>query len=594
MKRSPSAAVFDAVVASLSLALTLGVSTAALAQAIERNLPPAEVSQPQEILAPNSKPGSQDARPIGPALKGLLLLGPGDVVRTAPVTDVVPGLVPRLNRPKAWSLLRPFLGRPLSRKLIAEIEATIARYYRQAGYPFVSISTPPQMIGGGVLQVRVVEFHDGTVAVTGVKGKAAKRVRDAVRLQPGDPVSAPDLSADLDWLNRNPFHHVEAIFSPGDALGRTDLQLQTTQTKPWQVYAGYANSGSSATGYDRYLFGGQVGGLLGAGSLLSYQFTASPDFFDDHGRAFGDTDHPQYLSHGLRAAIPFAPRQEIEASFDHVESNTTSAASAGPFAIRQDTDELSLGYRTSVSNFTSLPGDLSLGLEAKHETRTTFFAGVDVLETAEEVYQAYLGWSGVFSDARGRTSIDLTLHDSPGGLSPLNSGAGFNTFSNGRLTSAAYAYVNLQANRNTRLPKGWTLTDEIIAQYSGSPLPDTEQLGIGGQDLVRGYTLDDGAYDTAIVSRNELRPPAFAVLPKILPHAWRVADQLSPFAFVDAASGSENLVHRSAHPISTGLGADYLLGSHLFLNVTGAYALEDSLVTKAGALMLETKATLTF
>jgi hemolysin activation/secretion protein len=577
-----------------ALILAAALPAAALAQAIERNLPPAEVSQPQEILTPNATPGSQDARPIGPALKGLLLLGPGDGVRTAPVADVVTGLVPRLNTPAVWILLRPYLGRPLSRKLIAEIEATIAKYYRQAGYPFVSISTPPQVIGGGVLQVRVVEFRDGTVTVTGVKGKAAARVRDGVRLQPGQPVNAPDLSADLDWLNRNPFHHVEAIFSPGDALGRTDLQLQTTETKPWQIYAGYANSGSSATGYDRYLLGGQVGGLLGAGSLVSYQFTASPDFFDHDGKVLADTDHPEYLSHGLRAAIPFAPRQEIEASFDHVESNTTSASSAGPFAIRQDTDELSLGYRTSFSNFSSIPGDLSLGLEAKHEGRTTFFTGVNVLETAEEIYQLYLGWSGVFTDAHGRTSVDLTVHDSPGGLSAVNTGAGFNTFSNGRITSASYAYVNLQASRTTRLPKGWTLSNVIIAQYSGSPLPDTEQLGVGGQDLARGYTLDDGAYDTAIVSRNELRPPAFAVLPQILPHTWRTPDQFSPFAFVDAASGSENRVHKSTHPISTGLGADYLLGSHLSLNLTGAYALQDSLFTKAGNLMLETKATLTF
>jgi len=577
-------------VMSGAILLAAALPGLAFAQAIERNLPPPPVAQPQEILAPNTTPGSQDDRPIGPALKGLLLLGPGDVVRTAPVTDVVPGLVPRLNTPKAWALLRPYLGRPLSRKLIAEIEATIAKFYREAGYPFVSISTPPQVIGAGVLQVRVVEFRDGTVTVTGVKGKAATQVRDAVRLKPGEPVDAPDLSADLDWLNRNPFHHVEAIFSPGDALGRTDLQLQTTQTKPWQVYAGYANSGSSATGYDRYLLGGQAGGLLGAGSLVSYQFTASPDFFDDHGKAFGDTDHPQYLSHGLRAAIPFAPRQEIEASFDHVESNTSSASGVGPFAIRQDTDELSLGYRTSFSNVTSLPGDLSLGLEAKHETRKTFFTGIDVLNTAEEVYQVYLGWSGVFTDARGRTSVDLTVHDSPGGLSPVNSGSGFNTFSDGRLTSAAYAYVNLQASRTTRLPKGWTLTDQIIAQYSGSALPDTEQLGVGGQDLIRGYTLDDGAYDTAIVSRNELRPPAFAVLPR----TWHAPDQLSPFAFVDAASGSDQRVRKSVHPISTGLGADYQLGSHLSLSLTGAYALEDSLFTKAGDLMLETKATLTF
>lgn len=569
----------------------MGLSAgAAHAQAIERNLPPPSLRPSQEILAPNALPHEQDDRPIGPRLIGLLLLGPTDVVRTLPVNGVVPGLVPRINTRRGLEILRPFVGRPMSRKLIAEIEAAIARYYRKVGYPFVSVSTPPQIIGTGILQVRVVEFHAGTVATPGLSG-TAQQVRNAIRLRPGEPVDALKLSADLDWLNRDPFHHVEAIFSPGDAFGQTDLNLQVTSTKPWQIYAGYANSGSAATGFDRYLLGGQIGGLLGPGSLASYQFTAAPDFFDSGGKVFGDADHPEYLSHGLRLAAPVAGRQELEVSFDHVETNTVSR----PFAARQITDELSLGYRASLSNFSRLPGDITLGVEAKQESRNVFFTGLDVLDNRIQVYQAYLGWSVQWSNALGGESFAITIHDSPGGLNDLNSGAAFSSLTSGRVTRSSYQYVNLQFYQTTHLPAGYEISNALIAQYATDALPDTEQLGVGGEDLVRGYTLDDGAYDTAIVSRNEIHLPTLPLpLPSAHLYSLNSTDAFTPFAFLDAGFGANRETHKEAHPVSTGVGARFQVGPHLAVNLIGAYALTNTMVTRSGDAMLTTKATLTF
>jgi hypothetical protein len=89
--------------------------------------------------------------------------------------------------------------------------------------------------------------------------------------------------------------------------------------------------------------------------------------FQAQPRAFDVRNSPAATS--PRAAIPFAPRQEIEASF----------------------------------------------------------TSVDVLNKAEEVHRVCLGWSGLFTDARGRASVDLSLHDSPGGLGSVNSDLGFNT-----------------------------------------------------------------------------------------------------------------------------------------------------------------------
>jgi hemolysin activation/secretion protein len=549
------------------------------AQAIERNLPPASQAEAPIVLAPNVVPGNQDDHTLVPAVKALVILGPGDALRTNASAGVNAARVPRLNTRAGLDALKPFLGRPLSHKLIAEIEARIAKFYRRAGYPFVSLSTPPQIIGGGVLHIRVVEFHDGSVSVSGVKGAAASHVLSRVRLKPGQTINADQLSDDLDWLNRSPFHHVEAVFSPGDSLGATNLTLQVTETKRWTIYAGYANSGSRSTDLNRLLLGGQIGDLLVRDSLLSYQFTASPD-------AFEGAAHPDYLSHGLRAEIPLGPRQQIETSFDYVSTQIV----ANPFVVRQATEEFSAGYRSSLSNAINLPGDVTAGIEAKREQHTTLFGGAEVVNGAFQVFEFYAGWSDVWSTQSGTTSINLSIYESPGGLNRHNRDQAFATFTNDRVSTANYQYATAQISHTTRLPRTWALTNTVIAQYADAALPDTEQAGIGGPDLVRGYTLDDRAFDSAIVSRNEVRAPSFALLGR----RQKFQDQLAPFAFFDAGYGASRTVRKTIGAASAGLGADYALANTVSANLTAAYAFANGIETRSGEIRILTKITITF
>jgi hemolysin activation/secretion protein len=149
----------------------------------------------------------------------------------------------------------------------------IVAQYRRAGRPFVAVKLPPQDITAGVLQLRVVEFRLGRKSASGASAAVDKSVVDGVRLAPGEAIDAPTLQQDLDWLNHSPFRSVAAVFAPGDATGVTDLDLQVKSEKPWQVYAGYANSGTPSDGLDRWMLGGDVGDLLKPGSLLSFQMT---------------------------------------------------------------------------------------------------------------------------------------------------------------------------------------------------------------------------------------------------------------------------------------------------------------------------------
>jgi len=282
----------------------------ALAQAIERNLPPPPAAVAPRIAGPSAAPVDQDATPIGPALRAIVVLGPKDPL-LANAADGIDLTRTRLVGEQA--AFAPFIGQPLSRRLITEIRAKVVRLYRDKGYPFVSLSTPEQEITTGVLQVRVLEFRLGTKTAPGASAKDAPYVESRVRAQPGEAIDTDDLSEDLDWLNRFPFRHTEAVFTPGAELGVTDLKLATSELQPWSIDVGYANSGTPKTGWDRYFAGAQavLPGLHDA--YAAYQITGSGDTLFNDGRLFNGAADPQYLSQAGRLIIPTLPRQDIEA-----------------------------------------------------------------------------------------------------------------------------------------------------------------------------------------------------------------------------------------------------------------------------------------
>src|SRR5262249_44709048 len=153
--------------AGLLAALT-GAAFSSRALAIERNPPPQPGIAAQTLSPPNAGASDTDSTPFGPQLRRIVLLGANDGGSlTSGGAEIQPRRGSLLDNAPFAERLRPFLGQPISRRLIAEIETVVAEYQREAGYPFVSISTPPQEISSGVVEFRVIEFHTGTISVVG-------------------------------------------------------------------------------------------------------------------------------------------------------------------------------------------------------------------------------------------------------------------------------------------------------------------------------------------------------------------------------------------------------------------------------------------
>lgn len=602
-------------VAFSALLFSVAVSDPAWAQrgpALERNLPPAAPASHTD-LAPRQVEPSGDATPLGVDVKGIRLFGLNGEVQARPVAGVAVDDVEGVPAAALQRAVAPYVGRPLSQQLIAEARAAVVAAFRDAGRPFVSVTPPPQEVTSGVLQLQVVPYRLGEIrsrdTATGAADPALATAAHAARLraQSGQLVDADQLSEDIDWLNRFPYRQINGVFEPGSRPGDTDLTLNITRQKPWRVYGGYANSGSKATGYDRYFVGFSAGVEALRDLTLSYQLTGSEDLWrvPSKGRLAGDR-WPGYVSHAGRIAIPTFARQGIEVAPNFVATRQETFDRV--LSFRNTTFELPVLYRSAASNIWSgAPSQLEVfgGVSFKWTERHTAYDAINLARGDAATFNLLLGASRFWRGGDGAAnSLDVRVVVNPGGVLPGNKGRIWSSQTNGRVDSAQYVYGVAEFTRATPLDaiavfKNFSLNTGITALLGGKALPDTEQLALGGVSATRGYSSSDGAVDAGIVLRNEFRLPPFSLAQLLAGKSGagksgagaRIQDSLSPYAFLDFGYG-HNFRSSAATlaawdredttMVGAGAAFDYRLAGNVLASLSGGWALKSAESTKRG------------
>ncbi|SMH60757.1 ShlB/FhaC/HecB family hemolysin secretion/activation protein [Azospirillum agricola] len=604
-----------AVPAALLVLLQLSPD-AALAQApvsVERNLPPAVAGGGGGLRTADGPATDADDTPFGVDITGIRLIGLTDPVTSDPPAGITSSGVEGLDRRRIADALDPFLGQPLSRRRLAEVQAALAKAYREAGRPFVSVTAPPQEITKGVLQLRVLPFRTGEVRVREADGTpAAAGLADAVRAPSGALIEADRISEDLDWLNRFPYRQLNGVFEPGSDPGASDLTLEITRRRPWQAFAGLSNTGSLRSRSLDRVFIGFAAGFESLNDLtLSYQLTGSRDAVSDPGSLrLSGSRRPSYASHAGRIIIPTFARQALSLTPSFVATSQDSAG--GLLTIRNTTVELPILYRSALSNIDGRLagwGDLYGGVTPKWLSRKALSQGTALADGAAGVFDLTVGWGGSWLQAGGgSTIVDLRAVVNRAGLVPGNSRAAWNSFSNGRVEEADYAYLYGVFRRETPLTGVPWLGDlswnaEITGQLVDRALPETEQLAIGGLYATRGYTLNDGSVDSGFVLRNEVRLPPFAVLGRFgATGIGPVEDAASPFAFLDVGHGHNHNVgtlrsigeRADTTLVGLGAGVDYTLGQMLQAGMNVGVALTDGPETSRGTLTAQARMLVSF
>lgn len=589
-----------AVVAIFFCAPTMMVSGALAAPiagaSIEQHVAPTAAPSGGAITAPLPQLSTNN-KPLGVDLNGIRLIGPRDnVAARATGAGVVIENIGAMSHDALRAVLLPFLGKPVSQQSMSEIQAAIAKVYRAAQYPFLSVTYPPQDISGGVLQLRVVEFHVGKVDVKGAPPVEQKKIQESVRLTPGGRINSAELSEDVRWLNLYPYRFIQTYFTPGDALGASNFDLKITESKPWQVFGGVSNDGAPSSQLGRTFLGFGAGISALDDLIISYQLTTSTNFWSDFSLIPSGPNAPSYVSHSAVFQLPLAPRMSLEFAPSYSAVRQTTSGSL--FSFDTNIVDLPFLYRSAVSNIVPglYAGDFLLGIEPKAEKRVTYFGGVEAASGLGEVFDLVAGWQDTAQDSWGHTDFDVRVIGNPGGVLQENSQAAWDSFTNGRVTTNRYIYGSFNINRVTSLPLGMNWVTHIVANAAGQALPDTEEFALGGLNYVRGYTYDDSTVDSGVVVRDELRLPVTSPLSSI--HILPVSDTFSPYGFVDYGTGrlygSALVPARDFELASVGAGFEYQIGRYLHATLNVANALHDALVVHAGDWAVQGQLTLTY
>lgn len=483
--------------------LALFTCDIAAAQDFER-IAPKQVPRPGQTgaeSARNPRLALPDTAPRVAALKALVFLDDPASVKRAGL-DVPPGLdvtrIPDLQDPAFAARMARYLDKPVSLASIDALIRDVIGYYEERDRPFVVVTSPEQDITNGVLQLLVVEGKVGQVKVVGAKVFDEKLYRSGLGLKPGDPIDRRKLDADVQFLNRNPFRDVTAQLEPGQAFGTTDILLRTKERDPLRLYAGYDNTGTRSADTNRVLAGVNWGNVFGLGHELSYQLTASPNF-------------DNFLAHSATyiAPLPWHHLLTLFGSYADIKGKDT-----GPFNLKGHSHQLGVRYEIPLTRVDGLTHSLVAGLDYKRTNNNLEFGLATVSASGADVAQGVVAYQGRLVDAWGASAFSASVFLSPGGLTGRNSDTAFQTLR--AFARSDYAYTNVQMQRITRLPAGYTWHVSAEAQLASANLLGSEQLGAGGFASVRGYDEREANGDEGYVLRNELHTPAFnfeSVLP---------------------------------------------------------------------------------
>lgn len=508
--------------------------------------------QPVSYTAPTggghaARSASLDATPLTSNLRGIRV-----VRSTREVSRMAPGSVSGVVTenvdlpPRVYSVFAARVGGSLTLGELNQMVRDAVVAYRKSDLPVVDVLVPEQEITSGVLQLVVIEGRLGDVIVEGAGDAESRSLARQIRAERGDVIRESKLTEDLNWVNKHPNRQVDLVFTPGDGYGETDVILRNQASKDWLSYVSMENSGTSALGETRAIFGTSWTGplFLGEDSILSYQFTTN---IDGHSNLTGHS--------GVFASyLPWRHQATILGAY--VDTAADFGAGNAAFTSGGINKQVSGRYGIPLPNVGRLSHELEFGMDFKSSNSALDFNQVQVFDTTSEIVQYSLGYNIVSRDRTGTWRLDSEVVSSPGDKTGQNTDAIFQSQRAGATASYTYGLVTLE--RDQRLGSGWTAYGRIQGQASNANLLASESIGAGGYDSVRGWEQRIARGDSGVVASVELRTPAF--YPSTFMGFRNVEDGAYGLVFYDYASLSNEVPLPGESDLelgSVGLGIRY-------------------------------------
>jgi hemolysin activation/secretion protein len=585
------------VLATFGLALALGAGAPVQAQDFTDLSPAGAANAPSDadLRQVSQAPAGVEpqGQPVGPALQiGQLIFVGGEFQGEEAVRRGQAGIggravevigFPLLDDPEFRTLIQPFIGRSFGggegiESLNTVLRETIA-YLREQDRPVVDALIPQQdfgAVGAGApvpVIIQVVEGEVGRLEVEGNEYFADEQIAGAVRANNGDPIDSADFAEDLRFVNSNYFRNVDLVYRPGPTVGSTDVVLRTRDRLPLRVFSSYSNTGSEATGLNRYSVGLNAGDLFALGHQLDYSYTFADNPANSSTHFIAYTIPLPWLHRLVLTGTYGGTEADLDAFFRQTESRYGVSATYF-IPLPQPPDLLGLDLDDYQHEF-------ALGYEYSRSDSELAFDSAIVSQSAveENVFNAL--YQATYRQNDAILSLALGLRASPGGLTSENDREAFEAAR--PFSSPSNLVGNARMDYSNFLWDSDVLVDlRLRGQLASTNLQDNRRFSIAGAYGVRGF--DDGEYtgDSGFVANLEVYTPETEVLGLLFDdlqdpvYGGRLTDSLRGLAFIDYGYADvHTAVATDPHPVdiaSAGIGLRYNIFP--WVNLRADYAWE--------------------
>ena len=507
-----------------------------------------------------------------PPFKGLILVGnkkdldPGGYQNICGVMAYhieLPGNIVGLKKS-----VRSFVNKPLNQETITAIKKRVIQYYQNNDHPVIVVAVPEQDISEGVLQLVVTEGKLGKVYTKGNKWFDDQRLEEAIQLKSGDNIASDILNQNLYWLNRNPFRHIDAIYTPGEEEGTTDVELLTVDRFPLRLYAGVDNTGNDITGNNRLFTGLNWGNVFWTDQRLSYQFATSSDF-------------KRFRAHTLFYEIPIPRWQHminIYGGYSHVDANfSVPNMREVSFRTHGFSVQASMRYDIPLKPHKNFLHEVSCGFDFKRTNNNLDFGGRPVVsEDNVNLTQLMVGYNGGYEIKTLSISLEIEGFYSPGEWISDQTNTDYQSLR--PFAKNQYVYARTALTFIWRYYKEWTMHNYFRGQLGSINLLPSEEYGVGGYNTVRGYKERIVNGDNAFIWNFEMRTPTFSVLNAIA--GWKkFRDSLQFLVFYDYGLAGVNHIapaqSKTQYLMSFGPGVRYNVVPYLTFRADWGFQLHN-------------------
>lgn len=497
-----------------------------------------------------------------------------------------------LPQADADAAVAPFVGAQRNYGDIQKALEALEGAYRSRGYGTVQVYVPEQELTQGVVRFEVTEGVVGKVNIVGNKFFDNANIRATLPgLQEGAAPNMRQLSENIQLANENPAKQVEVTLGIGEENGKVDAKVDVTDDNPRKFILTADDTGTGATGKHRIGFAYQNANIANTDQVLTLAYTTSPDA-------------PQGVKVDIYSVAYRVPFYGIGDSLDIIygkSSVNTPMTTAGPgtATLNGKGDVFGIRWNHYFSRRGEYTSKLIFGFDDKYiNTRCTNPAtGADytfdpptpmnpactpytvrpfsltytgqrqspgqILDYSLGFYQNWAtGTRYNFTTASGASGTDRYSVMNVDG-DPLNLGWK-------RATPDNFNYLKLTYSYLQSLAGDWAVRGAFNGQYSGTPLPASEQFSIAGSTAVRGFNERAIAMDKGFFVNLEVYSPELA-------NGLGLPGSLKAVGFYDFGRGFNYIGSRSADlgqgPFekagiaSVGAGLRYSMGKDVSIRV---------------------------